>query len=399
MGKNIVILCDGTSNEVSADRTNILRLFGTLEKSDRQIVFYDPGVGTFGAENSVSYYYRKAVEIWGLATGWGLDVNVKEAYRFIVSHYDPDKKGEDADRLYLFGFSRGAYTARVLAGFIRAIGLIPKENLNLLDYAYRAYKDIGLNVDSGKKDKEGDSRAAFAEINLYQRILQPKILPIKLLGLFDTVGSVIESGRYGPRLRSHAFTRTNTSVEHVRHALAIHERRTMFQPQLWSAGIDFRPIPFIDKGAVPQDVKEVWFSGVHGDIGGGYREKDSGLAKVTLEWMIEETKPFGLLYKTRTVNDIVLGKKKNSSYIAPDAKAERNESMNAAWSVLEIVPRKRSEYSVAAEDGQGGWYIPMGRPRTIPEGAWIHKSVKERFDADPEERPKNLPTTFNVTAS
>ncbi|WP_346897713.1 DUF2235 domain-containing protein [uncultured Roseibium sp.] len=399
MGKNIVILCDGTSNEVSADRTNILRLFGTLEKNDRQVVFYDPGVGTFGAENSVSYYYRKAVEIWGLATGWGLDVNVKEAYRFVVSHYDPDRKGEDADRLYLFGFSRGAYTARVLAGFIRAVGLIPRENLNLLDYAYRAYKDIGLNVDNGKKEEEGNSKAAFAEINLYQRILQPKTISIKLLGLFDTVGSVIESGRYGPRLRSHAFTRTNTSVEHVRHALAIHERRTMFQPQLWSAGIDFRPIPFTEKGAVPQDVKEVWFSGVHGDIGGGYREKDSGLAKVTLEWMIEETKPFGLLYKTKTVNDIVLGKKKNSTYVGPDAKARRNESMNPAWSILEIIPRKRSKYSEAAENGQGGWYIPMGRARTIPEGAWIHKSVKERFDADPEERPKNLPPTFNVTAS
>jgi len=395
MGKNIVILCDGTSNEVCADRTNILRLFGTLEKSDRQVVFYDPGVGTFGAENSVSYYYRKAAEIWGLATGWGLDFNVKEAYRFIVSHYDPDGAGEDADRLYLFGFSRGAYTARVLAGFIRAVGLIRKENLNLLDYAYRAYKDIGQNVD---RQEAADPNAAFAEVRLYERILQPKYVPVRLLGLFDTVGSVIESGRYGPRLRTHAFTRTNTSVEHVRHAVAIHERRTMFQPHLWPAGGDYRQNPF-QKPAAPQDVKEVWFTGVHGDIGGGYPEKDSRLAKIALDWMIGETKPLGLHYKTRTVNEIVLGRKAGGTYVAPDAAAKRNESLNAAWSVLEILPRRRSRYSVTGEEGQGGWYIPMGRSRTIPEGAWIHKSVIDRFDADPETRPPNLPGTYQVAGS
>jgi uncharacterized protein (DUF2235 family) len=398
MGKNIVILCDGTSNEVSADRTNILRLFGTLEKSDRQVVFYDPGVGTFGAENSVSYYYRKAVEIWGLATGWGLDVNVKQAYRFIVSHYDPDKSGDDADRLYLFGFSRGAYTARVLAGFIRAVGLIPKENLNLLDYAYRAYKNIGRNVDR-QEGADEDPNAAFAEIRLYERMLQPKYVPIRLLGLFDTVGSVIESGRFGPRLRTHAFTRTNSKVECVRHAVAIHERRTMFQPQLWPAGKEFRPNQFQKKGAALQDVKEVWFSGVHGDIGGGYPEKDSRLAKITLKWMIDETKPLGLHYKTRTVNEIVLGKKKDGSYVAPDATADRNESMNAVWSVLEIIPRKHSRYSLLAEVGQTGWYFPMGRKRTIPEGAWVHKSVIDRFEANPSKRPENLPDVYEVAGS
>ena len=77
MPKNIVILMDGTSNEISTDRTNILRLYGTLEKSERQLVYYEPGVGTFGAENAWLRFWRKAVEIWGLATGWGLDQNVK----------------------------------------------------------------------------------------------------------------------------------------------------------------------------------------------------------------------------------------------------------------------------------------------------------------------------------
>ncbi len=117
MPRNIVLLCDGTSNEISEDRTNILRLYGTLSKSTDQIVFYDPGVGTFGAANAWSYYYRKTIEIWGLATGWGIDQNVKEAYEFLVQHYDDGKREDcddvEPDQSYLFGFSRGAYTARV----------------------------------------------------------------------------------------------------------------------------------------------------------------------------------------------------------------------------------------------------------------------------------------------
>ena len=148
MPKNIVILCDGTSNQIEEDRTNILRLYGCLRKNDRQIVFYDPGVGTFGGENDWLRATRKTKEVWGLATGWGLDHNVKEAYRFLVEHFDPGKpktKTKPAvpqDDIYIFGFSRGAYTASVLAGFIHAFGIMDPVQLNLLDYAYRTYKGI-----------------------------------------------------------------------------------------------------------------------------------------------------------------------------------------------------------------------------------------------------------------
>ena len=105
MPKNIVLLLDGTSNEIKENRTNILRLYGTLAKSDDQLVYYDPGVGTLGG-NTWSRLWRKFVEIWGLATGFGLDRNVLEAYQFLVENYD--RVGRD--RIYIFGFSRGAYT-------------------------------------------------------------------------------------------------------------------------------------------------------------------------------------------------------------------------------------------------------------------------------------------------
>ncbi len=361
MPKNIVILLDGTSNEISSNRTNILRLYGTLSKSETQLVYYDPGVGTFGAENSVSQIYRKAIELRGMATGWGLDANVKEAYRFLVDNYQKTPDGE-RDRIFIFGFSRGAYTARVLAGFIHAFGLMEPRNLNLLHYVYRAYKGIGQNP------KEG----AFDELNLYERTLRPDNPSIEFLGLFDTVSSVIERSRIGFSWRQQAFTMSNTSVKKVRHAVAIEERRLMFRPQLWPEDQMFRPSKFSENGAVPQDAREVWFAGVHGDIGGGYPEPESALAKIPLHWMIRESQGEGLLdYKTRTVNRIVLGK--DGKYAAPDNMGQLHNSMNWGWRILE---------------GFGD-----GKPRDFSARPIIHESAMKRY-ASMGRPPPNLPADY-----
>jgi uncharacterized protein (DUF2235 family) len=377
MPKNIVILLDGTSNEIRTDRSNILRLYGTLTKSEDQLVYYDPGVGTFGADNAWSRIVRNASEIWGMATGWGLDVNVKEAYRFLVENYTRDAKGA-RDRIYIFGFSRGAYTARVLAGFLHAFGLLEQRNLNLLDYAYRAYKRIG---ESAADDQ------SFAEMRLHERIIRPDRPPVRLLGLFDTVASVIESGRFGPRLRQHAFTRSNPSVEAVRHAVAMSERRTMFRPQLWPENQVFATNHFTPEDAAPQDAKEVWFAGVHGDVGGGYPESESGLAKFPLYWMIEETKETELDYKTRTVNELVLGKREDRSYVAPNAMAEMHDSMTWGWRILEYLPKRKPAGS--QRPAVFGWTIPLSEHRHIPEGARVHTSALQGGKLIP-----NLPEHF-----
>lgn len=382
MSKNIVILLDGTSNEISANRSNVLRLYGTLEKSKRQIVYYDPGVGTFGAENAWLRFWRKAVEIWGLATGWGLDQNVKEAYSFLVDNYgrndNGDRQDEQRDHIYIFGFSRGAYSARVLAGFINAVGLIERRNLNLVDYAYRAYKRIG-------EDKED----SFAEVRLYERILTPDRPPIRLLGLFDTVASVIEHGRYGPRLRSHAFTKKNVSVESVRHAVAIDERRTMFRPQLWPDGGEYWGNPFGRSKAQTQDVREVWFTGVHGDVGGGYPEEEAELAKIPLKWMIEQTAQSGIHYVTRTVNEIVLGSNPGKHHVQPNAKAKAHNSMSWAWAFLEFLPRLRPTDS--RRPSIFGISIPLFERRALPHGAFVHRSVFDRGNL-----PPNVPSNSRV---
>ncbi|MEM6461176.1 MAG: DUF2235 domain-containing protein [Pseudomonadota bacterium] len=396
-GRRIVILCDGTSNEIESDRSNILRLYGTLAKNEEQLVYYDPGVGTFGAANAWSYGWRKTTEVWGLATGWGLDQNVKEAYRFLAETYDDGKtSGRPADEIFLFGFSRGAYTVRVLAGFIHAIGLMAPINLNLIDYAYRAYKSVSDRTENDNRDERDPTLNPFAEVRLYERILQPRRPAIRCLGLFDTVGSVIERGRGWPRLRTHAFTKTNRSVESVRHAVAIDEKRTMFQPILWPAGVEYWGGPFKRSSAKQQDVSEVWFSGVHGDVGGGYPETHSKLAKIPLDWMINETKAMGLKYKTRTVNELVLGKNDHKDYVKPDPLAAPNVSMNAGWNMVEFWPRRRSPFRETRRAEFMGLYLPRSEMRIIPAGASIHASVFKRRGTPADYQQPNIPADHEV---
>ena len=378
MAKDIVILLDGTSNEIKTNRSNVLRLYGTLQKSDAQVVYYDPGVGTFGPDTIWSQLIRKSSEVWGMATGQGFDANVKEAYRFLVDTYEQGPNGAH-DRIHIIGFSRGAYCARVLAGFLHAFGLMEPRNLNLLDYAYRAYKRVGHDM----------AADAFEELRLHERILRPHRPIIRFLGLFETVSSVIESGRFGPRLRSHAFSDQNPSVRTVRHAVALHERRTMFRPQLWRAGQQFHPNRFSDAGARAQDSKEVWFAGVHGDIGGGYPEDVSGLAKLSLHWMIRESRKAGLKYKTRTINEIVLGKR--GGYAPPDPLAEPQNSMTPVWRLLEYLPRRKPGGSTRAS--LFGWILPRAEYRAVPEGAILHASLRVRREAG-LALPDNIPTEF-----
>lgn len=389
MAKNIVILFDGTSNEIKTDRTNILRLFGALEHSDRQLVYYDPGVGTFGADESWSSIKRDASEVLGLATGVGLDHNLKEAYRFLVETYEAgpleNHHHPDRDQIYIFGFSRGAYTARVLAGFINAFGLTKPIYLNLLDYAYKTYKAIPLTP--------AGSASPFESMRLYERTLRNDRPSIKLLGLFDTVASVIEMVRGGIKIATHPFTRKNPSVEWIRHAVAIDERRTMFRPELWKPDQEYWGGPFRpkDKPVVKQDFKEVWFAGFHGDVGGGYPEAESAQIKIPLDWMIRETAPSGLHYRNDTIERIVFGEDiRAPEYVKLNPLAAIHNSMTGAWPLLELVPRRVPQTSWRRRRSLSGHYVPFCDRRLIAPDALIHISVKTRIDAG-GYTPPNLP--------
>src|SRR5258707_13870138 len=142
--KNIVICCDGTGNEISENISNVLKLYRTLRKTEkttpRQMVFYDPGVGTLARPNPWTKWRQDLSAIFGLTTGYGLDDNVLHSYEFIVDNYD------DGDAIYLFGFSRGAYTVRVLAGRIHNVGRIAKHHVNLAGAGLPAHKQVSLNT-------------------------------------------------------------------------------------------------------------------------------------------------------------------------------------------------------------------------------------------------------------
>src|ERR1019366_1126777 len=231
--KNLVICCDGTGNEISENISNVLKLYPMLRKTGKtephQVVFYDPGVGTLARPNPWKKLRQDASAIFGLATGYGLDDNVLDAYAFLVDNF------EEGDDIYLFGFSRGAYTVRVLAGLIHKAGLVSPPQSNLAGAGLTAYKqfsgdhpDAGLDLrqftDSGAADPGPASKDDQAA--QYARILSVKWPTVKFVGVWDTVASVIvprPDRFYWPSLQWLAFTRHNPSVKSFRQAISIDE--------------------------------------------------------------------------------------------------------------------------------------------------------------------------------
>src|SRR5215510_656409 len=130
--KNIVICCDGTANEFARDRTNVVRLFYVLKQETMsQVVYYHPGLGTIEPPGALTIWERLGTRLLGLAFGYGLKADVRDAYVFLMNNY------KEGDRIFLFGFSRGAYPVRAVAALIHAYGLIPPGNEPLVPYAVR----------------------------------------------------------------------------------------------------------------------------------------------------------------------------------------------------------------------------------------------------------------------
>jgi uncharacterized protein (DUF2235 family) len=409
--RNIVILCDGTGNEISENISNVLKLYRCLRKTEktqpRQLVFYDPGVGTLERPDVWHKLKQDFNAILGLATGYGLDDNVLAAYAFLVANY------QDGDQIYLFGFSRGAYTVRVLAGLIHKVGLISPQQVNLAGSGLIAYKQFSSDVvpklgpnwraltDAG--DEDGPIAATpFDNAAQFARITSTRWPTIKFVGVWDTVASVIvprADRLYWPSLEELAFTLQNPSVQIFRQAISIDERRCMFRLKKWDEPQTFTHNRFNDAHAEPQDIKQVWFAGVHADIGGGYTEIESGLSKYPLIWMIDEATKCGLAVNPRTVNQLAWGVQRKGSpfsYVAPDVRGELHDSLRGAWWILEFLPKSAKYKEWPERQTYLGFYIPDAEPRLIPEDAFIHESVVKRMDALAAYRPVNLPARFQT---
>ena len=408
--KNIIILCDGTGNEISENISNVLKFYRCLRKTDRseprQMVFYDPGVGTLARPNPWRKLVQDFTAIMGLATGYGLDDKVLQSYLFLVRNYEP------GDRIYLFGFSRGAYTVRVLAGLIHKVGLLTPEQANLAGSGQTAYKQFSSDdqeslstelkqfTDGGEPPppaNKDDQAAQFA------RITSTRWPLIRFVGVWDTVASVIvprPDRFYWPSFEELAFTLQNPSVEVFRQAISIDERRAMFRLKKWDEPQTFTLNRFNAAGARPQDIKQVWFAGVHSDVGGGYPEVESGLSKYPLLWMIKQAQEADLKFNTANINQLAWGEPRKSSpfsYVAPSPEADLHNSLHGAWWLLEFYPKEAKYREWPDRKIVLGRYIPDAEPRLIPEGALIHESALIRRD-DPKMnyRPVNIPAKFET---
>lgn len=364
MAKNIVVCCDGTSNEYGDRNTNVLKLFSILPKGDPgQMAFYDPGVGTFSAPAALTRTSKAVTKLFGLAFGYGITANIGDAYRFLVEIYEPE------DHVYIFGFSRGAYTARAVAAMLHKCGLLERCNENLLPYALKIFKyDRRPHIYNG-----------------FKRTFSRKC-EVHFLGVWDTVSSV--GWIYDPLTLQ--FTMNNPIVKNVRHAIAIDERRCFYRQNLWGEGGD------------GQDVKQVWFAGAHCDVGGGYPETESGPSQISLDWMIEEALQKGLVIdedeRARVVPPRANKKPEDEDFrAAPDASAPLHTSLKGPWWIAEFIPKR---YKDPRRGFKTSWRIPLGRRRFIKEGSTLHGSVVERMDATKESknpyRPPRLPERYEV---
>ncbi|MEK6284406.1 MAG: DUF2235 domain-containing protein [Acidobacteriota bacterium] len=314
---NIVVCCDGTGNSYGDHNTNVVEMYKTVVRDQDQIANYDPGVGTFSVFGRI--LGKKIGVLIGKAFGWGLTENIEDAYCYLMDRYQP------GDRVFLFGFSRGAYTARALAGMLHKVGLLQKGSVNLIPYA----SDIYNTPDNDR------NAAGFKET--YCQECKPHFI-----GVWDTVGSL----GWVYSKRKFFNTRLNKDVAHGYQAISIDEKRKKFPITLWEEE-DLQP---------GQNVAQVWFAGVHSDVGGWYEQR--GLSDIALIWMLENAQREGLRLKD--------GWKEK---LKPDPLSEIHESRTGFWRA---------------------WRPAM---RKIPEGAKIHTSVLKRIEADKGYKPR-LPSNY-----
>jgi uncharacterized protein (DUF2235 family) len=278
VARNLIICLDGTRNEPEVSATNVVRVYDIAVKDARQVGYYDPGVGTMGARGAVTPAGKRLTQVAGLAIGYGVRENIEQAYHFLMDTY------QAGDQIYIFGFSRGAYTARALAGLLRTVGLLRPGAHNLIPYALKLYTKAGRTEHTPAEDstywaQRADFQRQFGNPAFPDRFAKQ----VHFLGLWDTVKSIgWLNWKAHYQQAQWPFTRLLPNVACGRHALAIDERRRPYH--------EYR----FDRGALAQgNLREVWFAGVHSDVGGQLDEHK--LSDLALKWIVDEAMSAGLL--------------------------------------------------------------------------------------------------------
>lgn len=304
--KRIVILCDGTWNEPSSETpTNVVRIAQLMEPADSaevvQVPIYVAGVGT---GEGVTHFSRILDRYLGGAFGWGLYKNVVDAYRHLVFAYQP------GDHIHIFGFSRGAFTARSLAGLIRATGIIPRDRLHLLPRAVKRYRDKSSKTTHPSTDESHRHRLEMSpdvvtsdEEQAWRREhghRPGELLKIEFLGVWDSVGAlgVPQAVPFVPKFwrKRYEFhdAALSSIVSSARHAVALDERRSTFEPTQWDNLDDLNEEAGKANDPDPP-YQELFFVGDHGSVGGG--GDITKLSAITLKWIIEGAEKAGLSFE------------------------------------------------------------------------------------------------------
>jgi uncharacterized protein (DUF2235 family) len=305
--KRIAIFCDGTWNRMSADEpTNVLTAVEAVLPMGAdgvpQVVHYNEGVGT-------SYVVNEWIETrLAGAFGWGLFDKMADAYRFLLFNYDP------GDQIFIFGFSRGAFTARSLAGLIRKCGVVPRANGRKIKQAFDFYqrKDAEPDEEDAQQFRMDNSPATIAkEQDRAWRIAKgadPEavaklpLLDLRYIGVWDTVAALglpkhLHLSKLTGRIGSYEFhdTRLSSTVHSARHAVAVDENRLSFAPTLWTN------LPTLNAGHGDGTLyQQAWFPGHHGAVGGGGGRR--GLSNNALAWILEGAELQGLSFDTATLD-------------------------------------------------------------------------------------------------
>jgi uncharacterized protein (DUF2235 family) len=293
MSKNIIVCCDGTGQKFEENKANPLRFHYCLDNCGEQISFYDPGVGTFDPDGSdasggwideVTSAISKTVS--GLGLGYGIVRNIEDAYRYLMRTY------ATGDRVFLIGFSRGAFTAQAVGGLLNKCGLLDQHNDNIVPYALRIYL------------QKGNDKIASE----FKRTMARECVP-EMLGVWDTVKSL------GNNHEDDFFYESEQpNSRHSYHALSIDERREDFVPSVWGDEQDENHI-------------EVWFPGAHSDVGGGYAE--DGLANGALQWMIARARQHNVAFREDRVAEF-----------EPDPTDLLHDSRSGFWNLRDAVVRE-----------------------------------------------------------
>ncbi len=370
--KRLAVFLDGTWNDPE-DNTNVWRLkmmvASQSEDGSAQRVYYDTGVGT-----------RFGDRFLGGAFGKGLSKNIREAYGWLMQHY------EEGDEIFIFGFSRGAYTARSLAGMVSQCGLLkPGAPLSVSEvfdrYAKRDRPLYHLNY-LKRKGRDGD----FSTTEKWL-IRESQAVRIRFIGVWDTVGTLgIPLGKI-PGISRKAlpkhFVRPSKLFDSYYQALAIDEHRKPYRPSIWSEFIPKREGEFEteeeddSEEAEPEDREQRWFIGAHSNVGGGYASDPLGL--IPLHWMQQKAISANLKFKREVTLD-------GDEYLAPVADSF-GKFLKGVYRVMRLGFRfyrkiGQEDREVTAANGT------EGTVRAVNET--VDESAIKRWEDDGAYRPKNL---------